>query len=201
MYVSSIIRNSILYIGFTYMYVSRIIFCMILSTWLHTTLLYEGLDNVFTLPNLQTPSFNFSQVVFAPFQKIVLMSSQCKILSQQLCKATTLTYDLGSIWNFAETWKTMSIIVFQSFNSFNSIKWEILLLPWSHLQLGPEHKMTYNSLIAASNSLRFWETHQIYVFYICSKFQLYWWQPQRVITFKRNWLQNWGWNFRYLNIS
>jgi hypothetical protein len=30
MYVLSIIRNSILYMGFTYMYVSRIIFCMIL---------------------------------------------------------------------------------------------------------------------------------------------------------------------------
>jgi hypothetical protein len=32
MYVSNIIRNSILYIGFTYMYASRIIFCMVLST-------------------------------------------------------------------------------------------------------------------------------------------------------------------------
>jgi hypothetical protein len=32
MYVSSIIQNSILYIGFMYMYVSRIIFCMVLST-------------------------------------------------------------------------------------------------------------------------------------------------------------------------
>jgi hypothetical protein len=32
MYVSSIIRNSILYINYTYMYASRIIFCMVLST-------------------------------------------------------------------------------------------------------------------------------------------------------------------------
>jgi hypothetical protein len=32
------------------------------------TLLYEGLDNVFVLLNLQTPSFKISQVVFAPFQ-------------------------------------------------------------------------------------------------------------------------------------
>ncbi len=71
MYVSSIIRNFILYIGFTYMYASRIIFCMVLSTWLHTKLLYAGLDNVFALPNLQTPSFKFSQVVFAPLQKFV----------------------------------------------------------------------------------------------------------------------------------
>jgi len=32
MYVLNIIRNSILYIGFTYMYVSRIIFRMVLNT-------------------------------------------------------------------------------------------------------------------------------------------------------------------------
>jgi hypothetical protein len=71
MYVLSIIRSSILYIGFTYMYASRIIFCMVLSTWLHTKLLYVGLDNVFALLNIQTPSFKFSQVVFAPLQKFV----------------------------------------------------------------------------------------------------------------------------------
>jgi hypothetical protein len=59
--------------------------------------LYEGFDNVFALPNLQTPSFKFSQVVFAPLQKIILMSSQNKLPSQQLCKGTPLTYDLGSI--------------------------------------------------------------------------------------------------------
>jgi len=152
------------------MYVSRIILCTDLNTWLHTKLLYEGLDNVFALPNHQTPSFKFSQVVFAPLQKFVLMSSQCKLLTQQLCKATSLTYDLGSIWIFSETWKTMSTIVSQNFSSFNFIKWEILLLPWSHLKLGPEHKMTYNSLSTTSNSLRFWETHKIYVFYIYSKF-------------------------------
>jgi hypothetical protein len=70
MYVLNIIRNSILYIGFTYMYVFRIIFYMILSTRLHTKLLYAGLDNAFALPNLQTPSFKFSQVVFAPLQKL-----------------------------------------------------------------------------------------------------------------------------------
>jgi hypothetical protein len=59
--------------------------------------LYEGLDNVFGLPNLQTPSFKFSQVVFVALQKIVLMSSQNKLLAQQLCKATPFTYELGSI--------------------------------------------------------------------------------------------------------
>ncbi len=97
MYVLGIIRNFILYIGFMYRYVSRIIFRMVLSTWLHTTILYEGLDKVFALPNLQTPSFKFSQVVFAPLQNFALMSSQNKLLSQQLCKATPHTYDLGSI--------------------------------------------------------------------------------------------------------
>jgi hypothetical protein len=57
------------------MYVFCIVFCMVLSTWLHTKILYEGLDDVFALPNLQTLSFKFSQVVFAPLQKFVLMSS------------------------------------------------------------------------------------------------------------------------------
>jgi hypothetical protein len=80
-----------------YMYVSRIVFHMVLSTWLHTTLLYESFDNVFALPNFQTPSFKFSQVVFAPLQKFIVMFSQNKLLSQQFCKATLLTYDLGSI--------------------------------------------------------------------------------------------------------
>jgi len=87
----------------------------------------------------------------------------------------------------------MSINFSQNFSSFNFVKWEILLLLWSHLKLGPEHKMTYNSLSVTPKSLRFWETHKIYVFYIWSKFQLYWWWSQRDITFKRNWLQNWGW--------
>jgi hypothetical protein len=135
---------------------------MVLSTWFHTKILYEGLDNVFALPNLQTPSFKFSQVTFAPLQNFVLMSFQCKLLSQ-LCKATPLTYDFGSIWNFGETWKIMFITIFQNFHSFNFIKWKILLLPWNHLKLGPKHKMIYNSLSATPNSLRFWETHKIYV--------------------------------------
>jgi len=79
----------------------------------------------------------------------------------------------------------MSTNFSQNFNSFNFIKWEILLLLWSHLKLGPEHKMTYNSLPATPKSLRFWETHKIYIFYIFSKFQLYWRWPQRDITFKK----------------
>ncbi len=159
MYVSSIIWNSILYIGFTYMYAFHIIFCMVLSAWLHTKLLYAGLDNIFAFPNHQTPSFKFSQVVFAPLQKFVLMFSQCKFLSYQLRKATPLTYDLGLIWNFGRSWKAMFTAISQNFSSFNLKKWKILLLPWSHLKLGPEHKMTYNSLLAIPNYLRFWETH------------------------------------------
>jgi hypothetical protein len=126
-----------------------------------------------------------SQVVFAPLQKNVLMSFQCKLLSQQLCKATSLTYDLGSISNYSETWNIMSTTIFQIFNSFNFIKWEILLLPWNHLKLRPKHKMTYTSLSPTSNSLIFWETHKMYVFYIYSKFQLYWWWSQKVITLKK----------------
>jgi hypothetical protein len=140
------------------MYVSRITFCMVLSTWIHTKLLYAGLDNVVALPNLQTPSFKFSQVLFVPLQKFVLMSFQCKLLSQ-LCKATPLTYDLESFWNFVETWKAMSNTISQNFSSFNFIQWEILLLLWSHFKLGHEHKMTYNSFKAIPNSLRFCETH------------------------------------------
>jgi len=54
-----------------YMYIFRIIFYMILNTWLHTKILYEGLDNVFVFHNLQTPSFKFSQIVFAPFQNLL----------------------------------------------------------------------------------------------------------------------------------
>jgi hypothetical protein len=74
MYVLSIIQNFILYIGFTYMYVFHIIFCMVLSTCLHTRFLYEGLNNAFALPYFQALSFKFSQVVFVPLQKFVLMS-------------------------------------------------------------------------------------------------------------------------------
>jgi hypothetical protein len=159
LYVSSIIQNSILYIGFTYMYISRIIFCMILNTWLHTKLLYAGLDNIFALPNLQIPSFKFSQVVFAPLQKFVLMSFQCKLLSQQLHKATLLTYDIRLIWNFGESCKAMFTTFSQNFSSFNIIQWEILPLPWNYLKLELEHKMTYNSLSATPNSSRFWKTH------------------------------------------
>jgi hypothetical protein len=104
------------------MYLSRIIYCMVLSTWLHTKLSYEGLDNVFALPNLQIPSFKFSQIIFAPFQKFVLMSSQCKLLSQQLYKVTLLTYDLESFWNFAETWKALFTIFSQNFSSLHTMR-------------------------------------------------------------------------------
>jgi hypothetical protein len=128
---------------------------------IHTKLLYECLDNVFVFPNLQTPSFKFSQVVFDQLQNFVLMSFQCKLLSQQLFKATLFTCDLVSMWNFGETWKTMCTTISQNFHSFNIIKLDILLFFWNHFKLGPEHKMTYNSLSTTPNSLRFWETHKI----------------------------------------
>jgi hypothetical protein len=185
MYVLSIRRNFILHIGLTYMCLFNIIFCMVLSTWLHTKLLYEGLDNVFALHNLQTPSFKFSQIIFAPFQNLFWCPLNVNCYHRQLCKATPLTHDLGSICKFGEIWKFMSNTISQNFSSFNFMKWEILLLPWNHLKLRLEHKMTYNSLSTTPNSLRFWETHQIYVFYIGSKFQFYWWSLHKVIIFKK----------------
>ncbi len=47
------------------------------------TLLYEGLDNVFALPNLQIPSFKISQVVFAPLQNFCfdVFSKQTSIIA------------------------------------------------------------------------------------------------------------------------
>jgi hypothetical protein len=47
------------------------------------TFLYEGLDNVFALPNLQTPSFKISQVVFAPFQNFCsdVFSKQTSVIA------------------------------------------------------------------------------------------------------------------------
>ncbi len=109
MYVLSIIQNSILYIGFMYRYVSRIIFRMVLSTWLHTTLLYEGLDNVFVLSNLQTPSFKFSQVVFAPLQNFALMSSQ-----KQTSVIATLQSYIAHIWPWIDLkfWWNMNYVYY-----------------------------------------------------------------------------------------
>jgi len=100
-------------------------------------------------------SFKFSQIVFGPLQNLFWCLLNVNFCHQQLCKATLLTYDLGSIWNFGETWKVMFNTIFQNFESFNFRKWEILLLPWNHLKLRPEHKMTYNSLSTTLNSLRF----------------------------------------------
>jgi hypothetical protein len=70
MYLLSIIRNSILYMRFMYMYVSRIIFRMVLSTWLHTTLLYEGLYNVFALPNLKLLPSSSPKLYLFNFKKL-----------------------------------------------------------------------------------------------------------------------------------
>ncbi len=65
------------------MYVSCITFCMVLSTWVHTKLLYSSLDNVVALPNLQTPSFKYSQFVFAPLQKFVF----APVLNVNFCRS------------------------------------------------------------------------------------------------------------------
>jgi hypothetical protein len=45
------------------------------------TLLYEDLDNVFALPNLQIPSFKISQLYLLHFKTFALISSQNKLLS------------------------------------------------------------------------------------------------------------------------
>jgi hypothetical protein len=141
------------------MYVSCIIFCMVLSTWLYIKLLYESFDNVFAFQNLQIVFFKFSQIIFFSFQNLFWCLLNVKFYLKQLCRVPPLTYDLGLIWNFGETWKTMSTTISQNFSSFNFIKWKILLLPCNHLKLGPEHKMTYNSFSITPNSLKFWETH------------------------------------------
>jgi hypothetical protein len=47
------------------------------------TLLYESLDNVFALLDLQTPSFKISQVVFAPLQNFCfdVFSKQTSVIA------------------------------------------------------------------------------------------------------------------------
>ncbi len=136
-------------------YVRNSIFRMVLSTWLHTHFCMKVLIMYLRFPIFKLLPSNFPKLYLLHF----MMSSQNKLLSQQLCKATSFTYDLELIWNFGETWTTMSTTIFQNFSSFNFMKWEILLLPWNHLKLGPKHKMTYNSLSTTPNSLKFWETH------------------------------------------
>jgi len=56
-----------------------------LSVVVVLTLFYEGLDNVFALPNLQTPSFQISQVVFVPLQNFCF-----DVFSKQTSIITTL---------------------------------------------------------------------------------------------------------------
>jgi hypothetical protein len=65
-----------------------IIFCMILSTWLHTKFLFEGLDMYLcsTIFKVQTPSFKFSQIVLAPLQNLFSYLFDVNSCYQQLCK-------------------------------------------------------------------------------------------------------------------
>jgi hypothetical protein len=148
--------SSSVYIGFTHMYIYRIIFCMVLSTWLHTKLLCEGFDNVFAFHNLQIPSFKFSQIVFAPLENLFWCLLNVNLCPQQLCKATSFTYDLGLIYNFGATWKIVYTIMYQNFSLVDFIKWKILLLPWNHFKLELENKMIYKSFSKTPKSLRFW---------------------------------------------
>jgi hypothetical protein len=154
MYVLSIIQGFILYIGLTYMYIFRIIFCMVLSTWLHTKLLYEGLDNIFAFHNLQSPN-SFLQVLpncIYCTSNFVLMSSQCKLLS-----LITLRSNIIHIWTwiYMKCWCNMKNYVYYHFLQFEFNKWKFLLLFWNHLKLGPEHKMTYNFISTITNPLKF----------------------------------------------
>ncbi len=140
---------------------------MVLSTWLHTKLFYVGLNNVFAFPNLQTP-WSFPKLYLLHFKNLYWC-----LFNVNFCH--NFTKFTTHIWpwidfKFGESWKAMFITIFQNFSSFKLKKWEIFLLLWNHLKLGPEHKMTYNSLSATPNSLRFWETHKIYVFYIYAEF-------------------------------
>jgi hypothetical protein len=138
----------------------HIIFCMVLSTWLHTNFYLKVLMCICAPQfKVQTFSFKFSQIVLAPLQNLFWYLVDVNWCDQQFYKVTLLIYELKLIWNFGKIWKTISYITFQNFSSFDFIKWEILLLSWNHLKLGPEHKMTYNSLSTIPNPLKGWETH------------------------------------------
>jgi len=66
--------------------------------------LYEGLDNIFALRNLQTPSFKFSQVVFAPLQNFSSIDDDHKKLS--LPKETDFKIEAKTLntWIFLNTY-------------------------------------------------------------------------------------------------
>jgi hypothetical protein len=133
-YVSSIIRNSILYIGFTYMYASRIIFCMVLSTWSHTKILYVGRDNVFALPNLQTPSFKFSQVVFAPLRKFVWCLLNVNFCHNNFAKlhCSHMTLDwFETLVDHEKVCLLPSFKVSTLFTSKNERSWYFLEVTWN----------------------------------------------------------------------
>jgi len=100
------------------MYVQNSIFRMVLSTWLHTHFCVKVLIMYLHFPIFKLFPSSSPKLYLLHF----MMSSQNKFLSQQLCKATPLTYGLESIWNFGETWTTMSTIIFQNFSSFNFMR-------------------------------------------------------------------------------
>ncbi len=79
------------------------------------TLLYEGLDNVFALPNLQTPSFKISQVVFAPLQNFCF-----DVFSKQTSVIATLQSYTAHIWPLIalKFWGNMSNYVYYLLSKF-----------------------------------------------------------------------------------
>jgi hypothetical protein len=65
-------------------------------------ILYNILYNIKYMITYQT--FVKVLIMYLCFtSNFILMSSQCKLLSHQICKATPFTYELGSIQNFEET--------------------------------------------------------------------------------------------------
>jgi hypothetical protein len=155
MYVLSIIWNSILYIGLTYIYVSHIIFCMVLSTWLHTKLFYEGLDNVFALHNFQIPSFKFSQNVFASLQNLFWCLFNVNFCHSNFAKLhhSHMTLDRSEI--MGETWKTMSTTISQNFSSIDDDHKELSLSKEINFKIETETLDTWISLNTYSNDMTF----------------------------------------------
>ncbi len=118
MYVLIIIWGSILYISLMYMYIFRII----LSTWLHTKLLYEGLNNVFAFYNLQSINFFFQvfPTCICSTSKFVLMFSRCKLLSLVTLQSYTI-----HIWTWIDLKFWCNII---NFVCYHLLKFQLIWL-------------------------------------------------------------------------
>jgi hypothetical protein len=154
-----------------YMYVFR----LILNTWLHTKLLYEGFNNVSTLYNPQSTN-SFLQVLpncICSTSKFVLMSSWCKLLS-----LATLQSYTTHIWTWIDLKFWCNII---NFVCYHLLKFQFIWL-YKMKDLATSLKppqiviQTQNDLqlyLNNSKPLEIWNMHSIYVLHIFSKFQLY----------------------------